>query len=450
MPGKKQRVDEPSQIMQNTLQPTVKLMPAEKKLFAFLLDVAAQPAADGAVLRVAGGWRRCGHRAGRMTGRAFADLVNAYETAQGRTARAVGVIKANPDQSKHLETATMQIGESMGWTYASEDNRIPTVEIGTPQQDAERRDFTINSLFYNLATKQVEDYTGRGIEDLKNGRLRTPLEPRVTFLDDPLRVLRAVRFGSRFNCTLEDDLRAAAQLEEVSRERVGKELSGMLTGSAAHPERALRLLHDLHLCESVFLPSALLEKTPVCRPDGEVENLAEKKHELLVRILASLLLPFRGLCVRDKRRRSVATFVVQDSLKLPNRDAKDVDNVLAHVGRLQASTTDTFDRVEVGLLIRSIGAQWEICRDTALVQELTDAGSVDEAAEARAMVSKRYDTFSSQVWDAGLDSVWKLKPLLNGNDLVKQLGVKPGPHMKELLDRIMAWQLSNPRKRAMS
>ncbi|KAG3026469.1 hypothetical protein PC128_g2994 [Phytophthora cactorum] len=472
-PGKKQRVDEPSQIMQNTLQPTVKLMPAEKQLFAFLLDVAAQPAADGAVLRVAGGWVR-DKLLGRdsddvdivldsMTGRAFADLVNAYEMAQGRTARAVGVIKANPDQSKHLETATMQIGESMGWvdfvnlrseTYASEDNRIPTVEIGTPQQDAERRDFTINSLFYNLATKQVEDYTGRGIEDLKNGRLRTPLEPRVTFLDDPLRVLRAVRFGSRFNCTLEDDLRAAAQLEEVrvalirkvSRERVGKELSGMLTGSAAHPERALRLLHDLHLCESVFLPSALLEKTPVCRPDGEVENLAEKKHELLVRILASLLLPFRGLCVRDKRRRSVATFVVQDSLKLPNRDAKDVDNVLAHVGRLQASTTDTFDRVEVGLLIRSIGAQWEICRDTALVQELTDAGSVDEAAEARAMVSKRYDTFSSQVRDAGLDNVWKLKPLLNGNDLVKQLGVKPGPHMKELLDRIMAWQLSNPAK----
>ncbi|KAG2837311.1 hypothetical protein PC129_g3934 [Phytophthora cactorum] len=472
-PGKKQRVDEPNQIMQNTLQPTVKLMPAEKQLFAFLLDVVAQPAADGAVLRVAGGWVR-DKLLGRdsddvdivldsMTGRAFADLVNAYEMAQGRTARAVGVIKANPDQSKHLETATMQIGESMGWvdfvnlrseTYASEDNRIPTVEIGTPQQDAERRDFTINSLFYNLATKQVEDYTGRGIEDLKNGRLRTPLEPRVTFLDDPLRVLRAVRFGSRFNCTLEDDLRAAAQLEEVrvalirkvSRERVGKELSGMLTGSAAHPERALRLLHDLHLCESVFLPSALLEKTPVCRPDGEVENLAEKKHELLVRILASLLLPFRGLCVRDKRRRSVATFVVQDSLKLPNRDAKDVDNVLAHVGRLQASTTDTFDRVEVGLLIRSIGAQWEICRDTALVQELTDAGSVDEAAEARAMVSKRYDTFSSQVRDAGLDNVWKLKPLLNGNDLVKQLGVKPGPHMKELLDRIMAWQLSNPAK----
>ncbi|KAL4093641.1 hypothetical protein PRIC1_011073 [Phytophthora ramorum] len=500
-PDKKQRV------MQNDLQPTVNLTAAEEKLFSFLLDVAAQPAADGAVLRVAGGWVRdklLGRDSDdvdivldRMTGCAFADLVNAFETEQGRKTHAVGVIKANPEQSKHLETATMQIGDDMGWvdfvnlraeTYASEDNRIPTVEIGTPQQDAERRDFTINSLFFNLATKQVEDYTDRGIEDLRSGRLRTPLEPRVTFLDDPLRVLRAVRFASRFNCTLEHDLRAAAQLEEVrvalvrkvSRERVGKELAGMFTGSAAHPERALRLLHELHLCESVFLPSELLEKSPVCRPDGEAEAIdenvwdrcyayvsemyqrlalasegvldvdslsPEKKHELQVRILASFLLPFRGLCVRDKRRRSIAAFVIQDSLKLPNRDAKDVDNVLAHVGELQAVIAeDTFDRVKVGLCIRKIGSQWELCRDVALVQELVDCGVVDEAADARATVSNRYDTFNAQVHDAGLDGVWKLKPLLNGNDLVKQLGVKPGPHMKELLDRILAWQLSNPDK----
>ncbi|KAE9044428.1 hypothetical protein PR003_g2993 [Phytophthora rubi] len=502
-PGKKQRT-ESAPAMQSDLQSIVKLTAAEEKLFAFLLEVAAHPAADGAVLRVAGGWVRdklLGRDSDdvdvvldRMTGRAFADLVNAFETAQGRPPHAVGVIKANPEQSKHLETATMQLGDALGWvdlvnlraeTYASEDNRIPTVEIGTPQQDAERRDFTINSLFYNLATRQVEDFTGRGVEDLRLGRLRTPLEPRVTFLDDPLRVLRAVRFASRFNCTLEEDLRGAAQLEEVraalvrkvSRERVGKELSGMLTGSAAHPERALRLLHELHLCESVFLPSALLEKTPVCRPDGQVEQVqevvwdrcyayvsemyqhlasaggldvdsmsVEEKHKLHVRILASFLLPFRGLCVRDKRRRSIATFVVQESLKLPNRDAKDVDNILAHVGELQAATVDAFDRVKVGLLIRSIGAQWELCRDAALVQELVDCGSGEEAADARTTVTKRYNDFNAQVSSADLDGVWELKPLLNGNDLVKQLGVKPGPNMKALLDRIMAWQLSNPEK----
>ncbi|KAG7398198.1 CCA tRNA nucleotidyltransferase, mitochondrial [Phytophthora boehmeriae] len=507
-PGKKQRVlqDDSQAAMPNS----VHLTPSEENLFALLLNVAAQDAADGAVLRVAGGWVRdklLGRDSDdvdivldKMTGRAFADLVNAYETAQGREARAVGVIKANPEQSKHLETATMQIGEKKGWvdfvnlraeTYASEDNRIPQVEIGTPQQDAERRDFTINSLFYNLATRQVEDFTGRGIDDLRAGRLRTPLEPRVTFLDDPLRVLRAVRFASRFNFTLEEDLKAAAQLEgvraalvrKVSRERVGKELGGMLTGSAAHPQRALGLLHELKLCESVFLPSALLsaQKMPICRPDGELVEVetnvwgrcydhasemyqhlvrsstsgeldvdtlsAEQKHELQVRILAAFLLPFRGLCVRDKRRRSVAVFVIQDVLKLPNRDAKDVANVgLDHVAELQAATVSEFDRVSVGLILRSIGAQWELCRDVALVQELVACGTHDTSGDARAAMLKRYDCFNAQVQGAGLLGVWTLKPLLNGNDLVKQLGVKPGPHMKEVLDRVLAWQLSHPEK----
>ncbi|RLN86834.1 hypothetical protein BBJ28_00008191 [Nothophytophthora sp. Chile5] len=462
------------------LQPAIRLTSAEEKLFAFLLDVAAQDAANGAVLRVAGGWVRdklLGRDSDdvdivldRMTGSAFADLVNSFETAQGRAPHAVGVIKANPEQSKHLETATMQLGDQMGWvdfvnlraeTYASEDHRIPQVEIGTPRQDAERRDFTVNSLFYNLATREVEDFTGCGLDDLRSGRLRTPLEPRVTFLDDPLRVLRAVRFASRFDFALDAELRAAAQLEEVrvalvrkvSRERVGKELVGMLTGSAAHPERALRLLHELRLCGSVFLPSALLEelKMPVCRPDGQVDEEddgvwdrgyayasemyqylassassgtldvnslpSEAQHDLQVRILAAFLLPFRGFYVRDKRRRSVATFVIQDALKLPNRDAKDVANVvLDNVGALQAaivSSLDAFDRVQMGLLLRSIGSQWELCRDVALVQELVDCGASGEAEEAREAVSQRYNTFVEQVQDAGLLDVWDLKPLLN-------------------------------------
>ena len=98
-------------------------------------------------------------------------------------------IAARPEQSKHLETATMPLHglsldlvnlRSETYTQAS---RIPRVEIGTPQQDAERRDFTINALFYNLHSREVEDFTGRGLDDLRDGIVRTPLDPRVTFLD---------------------------------------------------------------------------------------------------------------------------------------------------------------------------------------------------------------------------------------------------------------------------
>ena len=81
----------------------------------------------------------------------------------------VGGIKSNPDQSKHLETATLRV---MGFELdfvnlrAEEytDTRIPVMRIGTALEDAMRRDLTINALFYNLNRRTVEDFTGQGIQ----------------------------------------------------------------------------------------------------------------------------------------------------------------------------------------------------------------------------------------------------------------------------------------------
>jgi hypothetical protein len=125
-------------------------------------------------------------------------------------------------------------------------------------QDAERRDFTINSLFYNVSASCVEDWTGRGADDLRAGVLRTPLPPVTTFLDDPLRVLRALRFASRFGFAMVPELTAAARdgavraalAAKVSRERVGNETESMLAGG--RPVAALRTLHAAGLTSVVF------------------------------------------------------------------------------------------------------------------------------------------------------------------------------------------------------
>lgn len=86
------------------------------------------------------------------------------------------------------------------------DSRIPETTFAKPIEDASRRDITINALFYNLHTQQVEDFTGQGLADLAAGVIRTPLEPVQTFLDDPLRVLRAIRFACAFGYRLDDKL----------------------------------------------------------------------------------------------------------------------------------------------------------------------------------------------------------------------------------------------------
>lgn len=102
---------------------------------------------------------------------------------------------------------------------------LPPQRIGTPEEDALRRDITINTLFYNVHTRLIEDHTHLGLSDLSNKLVRTPLDPLQTFRDDPLRVLRCVRFASRFGYELVDELKWAVRNEEilVSRGRGGLE-----------------------------------------------------------------------------------------------------------------------------------------------------------------------------------------------------------------------------------
>ena len=87
----------------------------------------------------------------------------------------------------------------------TEESRVPKVSIGTPAQDALRRDLTINSLFYNIHTRLVEDFTGLGLADLRRAIIRTPLPALVTLQDDPLRALRVLRFACRFDFTIAEE-----------------------------------------------------------------------------------------------------------------------------------------------------------------------------------------------------------------------------------------------------
>ena len=121
----------------------------------------------------------------------------------------------------------------------TEGSRVPQINIGTPTEDAYRRDLTINSMFYNINDELVEDFTELGISDLQKGILRTPMEPVQTFLDDPLRVLRTIRFANRFEFDMVPELLVAAKnpdvrdsiLNKLSYERLGIELDKMFAGN---------------------------------------------------------------------------------------------------------------------------------------------------------------------------------------------------------------------------
>mmetsp|Transcript_26149 Transcript_26149/g.22999 ORF Transcript_26149/g.22999 Transcript_26149/m.22999 type:complete len:94 (-) Transcript_26149:894-1175(-) len=89
------------------------------------------------------------------------------------------------------------------------------MRIGTPEEDALRRDLTINALFYNLHTSQIEDFTKQGLPDLREGIARTPLPSEQTFIDDPLRILRVFRFVARYDLVIDKDIVDALAKKEI-------------------------------------------------------------------------------------------------------------------------------------------------------------------------------------------------------------------------------------------
>jgi len=208
-----------------------------------------------------------------MLGREFADHLNSFLSERGRKTASVGVVLKNPEKSKHLETATMKVSSfwidfvNLRAEEYTQDSRIPDLmRIGTASEDASRRDLTINTLYYNINTDEVEDFTGRGLEDLKRCVISTPLAPLTTFLDDPLRVLRAIRFAARLRFSMDDRLIAAATTatvrealaHKVSRERIGGEIDLMLR--SPDPVGAMRHLVNLNLVTTVFPIEKVLPK----------------------------------------------------------------------------------------------------------------------------------------------------------------------------------------------
>lgn len=144
-----------------------------------------------------------------------------------------------------------------------------------PREDVQRRDFTINGLLLDPVSNEVLDYVG-GRDDLKAEIIRAIGEPSLRFSEDKLRMLRAVRFAARFNYKIESETFAAirklaAQIHQVSRERVRDELTKMLT--EGHAKAAFLLLDQTGLLREVLPEIEIMkgvEQPPQFHPEGDV------------------------------------------------------------------------------------------------------------------------------------------------------------------------------------
>lgn len=140
-------------------------------------------------------------------------------------------------------------------------NRKPEVKAGTLMQDVERRDFTVNSLLKDLTTGEIKDLTGMGKADIKRGIVQTPMNPDIIFTEDPLRMLRAIRFTVKYSWDLPLFMikaikRNARQINTISKERIHEELNKMLVTKNA--KQAIKLMKVTGLMKEVFPELELL------------------------------------------------------------------------------------------------------------------------------------------------------------------------------------------------
>lgn len=213
----------------------------------------------------------------------------------GRQIKDIDIVtSALPSDIQSIFPKTYNIGEAFGIvnvvenfinyevaTFRKEsgytDGRHPesVVYARTPQEDSKRRDFTINALYYDPVANNTLDFAD-GISDLKKGTLRTISRAEDRFNEDYLRMLRAIRFGIRFDFSIENEIITAikklySKTQLLSKERVRDELTKIFTGTC--PEKALSLLDETGLL-SVLLPdiSAMkgVAQPEKYHPEGDV------------------------------------------------------------------------------------------------------------------------------------------------------------------------------------
>jgi poly(A) polymerase len=330
------------------------------------------------------------------------------------------------------------------------NSRKPIVHRSSLKDDALRRDFTINTLMENLHTGERLDLTGMGLSDLAAGIIRTPLDPMVTFYDDPLRMLRAVRFAVRFGFEIEEKTWAAIQQEAhrlnimgperpvVSAERIRDEFVRMMLSH--DPALCLQRLREGNLLQQ-FMPE-LLEMVGVTQNSWHNDDVWDHTLQALRCLPPDASLELRlGLLLHDVGKpatrsendegirfyqhalvgEEIARRVLT-RLRFPNDQIRDVCALVRLHMRLSEAQADWSDAA-IKRLIRAT---------VPYTQTLFQLAACDQAAlrpdaphNDLTALKRRVEEVNRQLDAAGITSP------LSGGEIMQLLRIEPGPRVKE-------------------
>ncbi len=306
------------------------------------------------------------------------------------------------------------------------DGRHPDwVEYATPEWDAQRRDFTINGMFYDPIANQLIDYVG-GALDIERRVVRAIGNPADRFREDKLRMMRAIRFAARFEFDIDLNTRNALQqsaptIPSVSGERIAGELEKIL----AHPRRAWGM-------QQVYETGLMQALLPDIHRRWSDEFVRSKTLGLMDQIteditpfetaLAALYYPLSG---DDEHALDTTLGKLKESLKLSNLVVDAVTFTLRHCETLLHADTFPWSVIQPLLVHRYSAHALRFAQAMAAIQSGPGLG-LERCRQALALPREQLDP----------------PPLLNGEDLM-QLQIVPGPKYAAILKKIRTMQLDN-------
>ncbi len=375
---------------------------------------------------------------------------------------------AKPEEIMRIFSNTVPVGASFGVILVLEgkykfevatfrqdetysDGRHPDSVIYTSseREDVTRRDLTINGMLYDPMTEEVIDYVG-GMEDKNKGVIRTIGSPYERFNEDKLRMMRAVRFGARFNYKLEEEtLRAiknlAPQIPHVSIERIRDEIVKII--SQKNPGLGLRLLRKTGLLFYILPEIDKMHgvpQPPEFHPEGDVFVHTCLVLDKLFEITKGELSPELsvGALLHDVGK--PPTFTIEDRIRFNGHDRVGAEMAVKICRRLRFSNKETeriialirehlrfkdvFNMRE-STLKRFLGMPYF---EDHLTLHLADCLASHGSTEAYDFVKKKLEGFQEEEI--------KPKPILSGHDLI-EMGYSPGPIFSKILDSVEEAQL---------
>ena len=334
-------------------------------------------------------------------------------------------------------------------------SRHPDVRFASDiETDLSRRDFTINSMAIRLPERSAVDPFD-GVKDLSAKLIRTPLDPIVSFTDDPLRMLRAFRFASQLDLKIDGSLLRAIEelrdeIKNVSSERIRDELSKLVIGKA--PARALELAEGVGLTQH-FLPelsNLKLEQDPVQKHKDVFHHtlaVMEKTDPVLELRLAALL--------HDIGKPKTRRIDPKEGVSFHHHEVVGADMAAERLRALRFSNDVVHAVSEVIRLHHRFHTYRLGWSDSAVRRYVRDAGPLLPTLNAMVRadcttrnqtkakeLGRRMDELENRIQElAAKEELDKIRPELDGRQVMDQLGIPPGPLVGEAMAFLLELRL---------